>query len=129
MKRLAFLCVALVAWQAVLGTAGAWAADDRSSSDLPGEMRGMIVLKFPFGGTETSSSPRLGFDFQMQQKKSEYDYLKERQDPETGRRLPEIDTGTMRTWQIDPPVVVGPEEKPAGRPEPAEPRDKGANLG
>ena len=121
MKRLAFLCVALVAWQAVLGPAGAWAADDRDSSDLPGEVRGMIVLKFSFGGTQTSSSPRLGFDFQMQQK-SEYDYLKERHDPETGRRLPEIDTGTMRTWQIDPPVIVRPEEKPT------EPRDKGANL-
>ena len=65
------------------------------------------------------SAPRLGFDNHMQQK-SDYDHLKESYDSQTGRRLPEIDTGRMRTWQFDPPEFLLPDEQ-QGRPDPIEP--------
>jgi hypothetical protein len=92
--------------QALLGSGSAQAADERSS---PYEMRGMLVLKLPFGGAKSFSAPRLGFDFQMQ-RKSDLDYLEESYDPETGRRLPEIDTDGSRTWTLDPPEFILPDE-------------------
>jgi hypothetical protein len=127
MRRLAIVFAVLVSGLAVLATGSARAADGGSSSDLPGEVRGMIVLKVPFGGPKASSAPRLGFDFQMQQK-SDYDHLKESYDSQTGRRLPEIDTGRMRTWQFDPPEFLLPDEQ-QGRPDPIEPGGGRPELG
>ncbi len=85
-------------------------------------MRGMLVLKLPFGGAKTFSAPLLGFDFQMQ-RHSDLDYLKESYDPETGRRLPEVDAGSMRTWSLDPPEFILPDEA-QDEPETHEPQDK-----
>lgn len=120
MTRLAILFAVLISGQALLGSGLARAADEWPSSDLPYEARGMIILKLPFGGPKASSAPRLGFDFQMQ-RRNDFDYLKESYDPETGRRLPEIDTGTMRTWKIDPPEFLLPDEE-QGEPNPIEPQ-------
>ena len=106
MTRLATLVAVLISMQALLGSGSAQAADERSS---PYEMRGMLVLKLPFGGAKSFSAPRLGFDFQMQ-RKSDLDYLEESYDPETGRRLPEIDTDGSRTWTLDPPEFILPDE-------------------
>ena len=120
MLRLATLFALLISWQVVLGPSSAQAADGETSSDLPGEVRGMIVLKLPFGGPRNSSAPRLGFDLRMQQK-SDDDDLKDRYDPQTGRRLPEIDASRARTWQLDPPEFLLPDDK-QGRSDPIEPR-------
>ena len=103
MLRLATLFALLISWQVVLGPSSAQAADGETSSDLPGEVRGMIVLKLPFGGPRNSSAPRLGFD------------------PQTGRRLPGIDASRARTWQLDPPEFLLPDDE-QGRPDPIEPR-------
>ncbi len=109
MMRLVKLLAVLVSVHVLLQGGTAQAADDRSSFEPPDQVRGMLVLKLPFGGAKTFSAPRLGFDFQMQ-RKSDLDYLKESYDPETGRRLPEIDAGSMRTWTLDPPEFILPDE-------------------
>ena len=109
MMRLVKLLALLVSMHVLLQGGSVQAADERSTFEPPDEMRGMLVLKLPFGGAKTFAAPRLGFDFQMQ-RKSDLDYLKESYDPETGRRLPEIDTGGMRTWTLDPPEFILPDE-------------------
>lgn len=125
--RLGIVFTLILCVQAALATGAAWAADDRSSSDLPGEVRGMIVLKLPFGGPEVSPAPRFGFDLQMQQK-SDYDYLKENYDAKTGRRLPEIDVGRTRTWRLGPPDFMLPDDAES-RPVPIEPGGGRPELG
>ena len=127
MVRQGLVFALLISFQAALGTGAAQAADGGVSSDLPGEVRGMIVLKLPFGGPKVSSAPRFGFDFQMQQK-SDYDYLNDSHDPETGRRLPEFDAGGTRTWQFDPPEVILPDDE-RGLPDPIEPGGGRPELG
>ena len=77
--------------------------------DFHCDMRGMFVLKWPFGSAE-SSAPRVGFDFDMQ-RKSDLDYLKEDRDPRTGERLPEIDASNMRTWSLDGPEYTLPKDR------------------
>ncbi len=119
MKRLTTLVAVAISMQAFLGSGLVQAADERSSFEPPDQVRGMLVLKLPFGGGKTFSTPRLGFDFQMQ-RKSDLDYLKESYDPETGRRLPEIDAGSMRTWTLDPPELILP-DKAQDEPETQEP--------
>ena len=119
MKLLTTLVAVLISMQAFLGSGLVQAADERSSFEPPDEVRGMLVLKLPFGGSKTFSAPRLGFDFQMQ-RKSDLDYLKESYDPETGRRLPETDAGSMRTWTLDPPEFILP-DKAQDEPEAHEP--------
>ena len=109
MMRLVKLLAVLVSMHVLLLGGSAQAVDERSSFEPPDQVRGMLVLKLPFGGGKTFSAPRLGFDFQMQ-RKSDLDYLKESYDPETGRRLPEIDAGSMRTWTLDPPEFILPDE-------------------
>ena len=109
MKRLTTLVAVLISMQAFLGSGLVQAAGERSSFEPPDQVRGMLVLKLPFGGGKSFSAPRLGFDFQMQ-RKSDLDYLKESYDPETGRRLPEIDAGSVRTWTLDPPEFILPDE-------------------
>ena len=90
------------------------AAEPDSHGESTNEVRGMVVLRWPFGGDSTFSAPRMGFDFHMQNR-SDFDYLKQSHDPETGRRLPEIDAGRMRTWPLDSPDVVRPDERPGER--------------
>ncbi len=122
MMRLVKLLAVLVSMHVLLLGGSAQAVDERSSFEPPDQVRGMLVLKLPFGGGKTFSAPRLGFDFQMQ-RKSDLDYLKESYDPETGRRLPEIDTGSMRTWTLDPPEFILSDEA-QDEPETHEPQDK-----
>ena len=122
MMRLVKLLAVLISMHVLLQGSSAHAADERSSFEPPDEIRGMLVLKLPFGGAKTFSAPRLGFDFQMQ-RKSDLDYLKESYDPETGRRLPEIDTGGMRTWTLDLPDFILP-DKAQDEPETHEPHHK-----
>ncbi len=119
MTRLTTLVAVLISMQAFLGSGLVQAADERSSFEPPDQVRGMLVLKLPFGGGKSFSAPRLGFDFQMQ-RKSDLDYLKESYDPETGRRLPEIDAGSMRTWTLEPPEFILP-DKAQDEPETHEP--------
>ena len=118
MFRWAFVVAAIVSMQVLLHSGAAQAGDDQSSSESRDEARGMFVLKWPFGG----AAPRVGFDFQMQRKR-DLDYLKESYDPETGRRLPEIDAGSMRTWPLDPPEYILPDEEQA-EPEPYGPQNE-----
>ena len=125
MLRLAVVFSLIISCQALAGAARA--ADGLTSSDLTGEARGMVVLKLPFGGGQSFSTPRLGFDFQMN-KKSDYDYFKDYRDPETGRRLPEVDAGGVRTWQLDPPDFLRPDGAP-DRPGPIPPGGGRAELG
>ena len=122
MFRQAFVVAAIISVQVLLHSGTARAGDDQSSFEPTDEMRGMLVLKLPFGGAKTFSAPRLGFDFQMQ-RHSDLDYLKESYDPETGRRLPEVDAGSMRTWSLDPPEFILPDEA-QDEPETHEPQDK-----
>ena len=122
MFRRAFVVAAIVSWQVLLHSGGARAGDDQSFSEPRDEARGMFILKFPFGGEKTFSAPRVGFDFQME-RKSDLDYLKDSYDPETGRRLPEVDTGSMRTWSLEPPEYSLPDEE-QGESEPYGPRNE-----
>jgi hypothetical protein len=87
----------------------------------------MFVLKFPIRGAETFSAPRVGFDFQMQRKR-DLDYLKESRDPETGRRRPEIDMGSMRTWSVEGQEFTLPDEL-QGEPENKEPQGQPLHSG
>jgi hypothetical protein len=109
MMRLVKVLAVIASMHALLQGGTAQAAAERSSLEPRDEIRGMLVLKLPFGGTKTFSAPRLGVDFQMQ-RKSDLDYLKESYDPETGRRFPEIDTDRTRTWTLDPPEFILPDE-------------------
>ena len=120
MGRVAKVLAVLIVARGLLPIGPARAAEEESRGAFPDEMRGMVVIRLPFGGGSVVSAPRVGFDFHMQNR-SELDYLEENRDPETGRRLPEIDAGRMRTWPFDPPVFRLPEERP-GEPEPDAPR-------
>ncbi len=71
----------------------------------------MFVLKLPFGGGNTFSAPRVGFEFHMQ-RRSDLDYLKESRDPQTGRRLPEVDSDGIRTWSIEDLEFTLPQDQP-----------------
>lgn len=96
--RLTILATTMLALQLLLHSHVAWA--EPSSLNARDEVRGMLVLKLPFGRGNAFSAPRVGFEFQMQ-RKSDLDYLKESRDPQTGQRLPEVDTGGIRTWSIE----------------------------
>ena len=108
MFRLAIVGAAIISVQALLHSGEVQAQDDPSSLNSREDMRGMFLLKWPFGATE-SSAPRVGFDFEMQ-RKSDLDYLRENRDPMTGSRIPEIDTGSMRTWSLEEPEFTLPED-------------------
>ena len=96
-KRLAVMTGALaLAAQLVMGLGPASAAEGDSPDEFPEDVRGMVVLKLPFGGSSIFSSPRMGFDFQVQNR-SEYDRLNHRYDPQTGRRLPDMEADRVRT--------------------------------
>ena len=125
MGRKALVLAALISAQALLGSGPAMAAEANPGGQFPNEVRGMLVLKLPFGGASIFSAPRMGFDFHMQNR-SDFDYLKESYDPDTGRRLPEIDAGRTRTWPFDPPEFVLPDEMQG---EPDEQRPGSPKLG
>ena len=127
MGRVVKVLAVLILAQGLLGSGPSLAAEEESRGDFPDEMRGMVILRLPFGGDSIFSAPRLGFDFQIQNS-SELDYLEEKYDPETGRRLPEIDAGSMRTWSLDRPVFDLPEERP-DEPSPGETPSKPPHLG
>ena len=106
--RLIALATAMLLAQVLLRSHVAWA--EPSSQDDQDEVRGMFVLKLPIGGDEFFSGPRVGFEFQMQ-RKSDFDHLKESRDPQTGRRLPEVDAGSIRTWSIEELEFILPEDQ------------------
>ena len=110
----AFVLAALISAQAFLGNGPAAAAEVNPHGESSKEVRGMVVLRLPFGGDSIFSAPRMGFDFHMQNR-SDFDYLRESYDPDTGRRLPETDAGSMRTWPLESPDVVLPDENPGER--------------
>lgn len=83
-------------------------------------MRGLFVLRLPFGGATSSFEPRVGFDFHMEQN-SDRDYRRAGQDPRTGRRIPEIDASRMRTWTFEQPDIALPDDRPG------EPKNKRAD--
>ena len=120
MVRMVILAAAIVAIQAA-NIETAW-ADEDSSLDPRDDMRGMFVLKLPFGGPEIISPPRVGLGIQKGQA-NEFDYRRNRHDSRTGRRLPELDTGSIRTWSVDDldfslpedPRGGGESNKPNGR--------------
>ena len=109
MNRLAIFGAAIIATQVLLTSGVAHSQDKSSSLNSRDDMRGMFVLKWPFGSAE-SSAPRVGFDFDMQ-RKSDLDYLKEDRDPRTGERLPEIDASNMRTWSLEEPEYTLPKDR------------------
>lgn len=127
MRRVAIIVAALITAQALLGSGPAAAAEENPSGQFPDEVRGMVILRLPFGGNSIFSAPRMGFDFHMQNR-SDLDYFEESYDPETGRRLPEVDAGSVRTWPLDPPVFDLPEEMQGER-EPNDPRPGSPKLG
>ena len=127
MSRLVMLFAVVAASHVVLEAGPARAADDGFSSDLSGDVRGMIVFKLPFGGPKVSSTPRWGFDLQMN-RRGDYEDLEDTYDPRTGRRLPSIDPGGMRTWTIDPGDVIFPDAAP-DRPDSDGRRSKRLKLG
>jgi hypothetical protein len=127
MGRKALVLAALIAAQALLGSGPAAAAEPDPHGESASEVRGMVILRWPFGGDSILSAPRMGFDFHMRNR-SDFDYLKQSYDPETGRRLPEVDAGSMRTWPLDSPEVVLPDETPGER-APDRQRPGSARLG
>ena len=127
MFRQAFVVAAIISVQVLLHSGAARAGDDQSSIEPRDEVRGMLVLKWPFGGDKTFSAPRMGFDFQMQ-RKSDLDYLRESYDPDTGRRLPEVDTDNTRTWSLEGPEFTLPDEL-QGEPESEEPQVRHMHSG
>ena len=127
MLRLAIVIAVTISMQVLLHSGVAHAGDDPSSLNSRDDMRGMFVLKWPFGGTEGSSAPRVGFDFQMQ-RKSDLDYLEESRDPETGAWLPEFDADSVRTWPLEEPEFILPDEL-QGEPEDEEPQGEPLHSG
>ena len=65
MIRLAKLAVVFVPALILLGSSSAWAAEEGFPFGPSDELRGMLVLRLPFGGTETIGTPRLGLDLHM----------------------------------------------------------------
>ena len=114
MLRLVIVGVAIIVTQVLLYSGAAHAQGDPSSLNSRDDMRGMFVLRWPFGGTG-SSAPRVGFDFEMQ-RRSDLDYLNENRDPKTGQRLPEIDASSMRTWSLEEPEFTLPKDR-QGKPD------------
>ena len=98
MLRLTVLVVVTLSLQVLLQVDAASA--DPSTLDGGDEFRGMFVLKLPFGEGRAFSTPRVGFEVNVQER-SDLDTLKVSHDPNTGQRLPEIDLGPIRTWSID----------------------------
>ncbi len=109
MFRLTILVAAMLSMQVLVQSHAAWA--EPSSPDTRDEVRGMFVLKLPFGGGNTFSAPRVGFEFNMQ-RRSDLDYLKESRDPQTGRRLPEVDSDGIHTWSIEDLEFTLPQDQP-----------------
>ena len=99
----------MIATQVLLLGDPTHAQDNSFSLNSRDDMRGMFVLKWPFGRAE-SSAPRVGFDFDIQ-RKSDLDYLKQDRDPRTGQRLPEVDASSMRTWSLEGPGFTLPEDR------------------
>lgn len=111
MLRVITVIGAIFAAQLLLG-GPARAGDEFSSFDPKNNsMRGLFVLRFPFGGTDSSYEPRVGLDLHMGQT-SDLDYHKAGHDPRTGRRLPEIDASRMRTWTLERPDIILPDDTP-----------------
>jgi hypothetical protein len=124
---LAIVVAATISTQVLLQGGTTRVGDGQPSSEPRDAVRGMFVLKFPIRGAETFSAPRVGFDFQMQRKR-DLDYLKESRDPETGRRRPEIDMGSMRTWSVEGQEFTLPDEL-QGEPENKEPQGQPLHSG
>lgn len=127
MGWMALVLAALISALALLGSGPATAAEADRNGESSNDVRGMVVLRLPFGGGSIFSAPRMGFDFDMRNR-SDYDHLRQSYDPDTGRRLPEIDAGRMRTWPLESPDVVLPDEKDGER-EPNEHRPGSPKLG
>ncbi len=109
MLRLAILGATIFATLVLMHSGEVHAQDDPSSLNSRDDMRGMFVLRWPFGRTETAA-PRVGFDFEMQ-RRSDLDHLNENRDPTTGQRLPEIDAGSIRTWSLEEPEFTLPGDR------------------
>lgn len=115
MLRVITVIATIFAAQLLLGGT-ARAGDEFSSFDpKSNSMRGLFVLRLPFGGANSSYAPRVGFDFRVQEN-SDLDYHRAGHDPETGRRLPEVDASRVRTWTLERPDITLPDNTP-GKPE------------
>lgn len=91
-----------------LQSGAARAGDEDSSLDPRDDLRGMFVFKLPIGGGQVFSAPRVGLDIQMN-RSSDFGRLKASRDPYTGRRLPDVDTGRVRTWSLEKPQFTFPQ--------------------
>ena len=96
----------IIATQILLISGLAHSQDEFSTPESRYDVRGMFVLRWPFGRTE-SSAPRVGFDFEMQ-RRGDPDYLTEDRDSSTGQLLPQFDAGSVRTWSLEKPEVTLP---------------------
>ena len=123
MGRVARVMAMLISTQLLQGPGPATAGESDSRDGFPDEMRGMVVLRLPFSGASIFSAPRVGFDFRMGNHSDLAD-LEVKYDPQTGRRLPEIDASSMRTWPIDLPEFDLPDAAP-GEPQPNPDKSQG----
>ncbi len=115
MLRMIAVIGTIFAVQALFG-GPARAGDEFSSFDSNSQsLRGLFVIRLPFGRTDSAYAPRVGFDFHMEQN-PEFDYHKAHFDPDTGRRLPEVDAGGVRTWTLEGPAFTLPDDR-RGEPE------------
>lgn len=98
--RTAFLAAAISLL--ALQSGAARAGDEDSALDPRDDLRGMFVFKLPIGGGKIFSAPRVGLDIRMN-RGDDFGRLKASRDPYTGRRLPDVDTGRVRTWSLEKP--------------------------
>jgi len=123
MGRVARVMAMLISTQLLLGPGPATAGESDARDGLPKQMRGMVVLRLPFSGSSIFSAPRVGFDFRMGNHSDLAD-LEVKYDPQTGRRLPEIDASSMRTWPFELPEFNLPDEAP-DKPQPNPDKSQG----